>query len=152
MIFLSKTKLECCCLEIVKRRLGFTGCLGVNPVGKNGGFALLWRNQSVVEIHNFSQNQILAWVEDTSLGAKWMLTSFYGELETSHRHRTWEFLKSIKPSLSIPWWVIGDFNEILNHSEKEGGRKRNENLMCNFRETLEECELFDLGCEGDPFT
>lgn len=152
MIFLSETKLECSCLEIARRRLGFMGCLGMNPVGRKGGLTFLWRNQSGMEIYKFSQNHISTWVEDSSLGVKWMLARFYGEPNTSRRHRTWDLLKCIKPQSLIPWWVIRDFNKILYHLEKEGGQQRNKNLMCNFRETLEECELIDLGCEGDPFT
>lgn len=48
--------------------------------------------------------------------------------------------------------VIGDFNEILYHIVKVGGRQRNETLMSNFRSNLDDCNLYDLGYSGDPYT
>lgn len=66
LVFLSETKLEVSRLKRVKRRLGFLGCVGVNPIGRKGGLALLWRNQNEVEILNFSQNHTSAWVYNAS--------------------------------------------------------------------------------------
>ena len=47
---------------------------------------------------------------------------------------------------------MGDFNEILTHDEKVGGRPRGDYLMNNFRNALEEGGLSDLGWEGDKYT
>lgn len=33
-----------------------------------------------------------------------------------------------------------------------GGRKRKETLISNFRSTLEDCNLYNLGYSGDPYT
>lgn len=50
------------------------------------------------------------------------------------------------------WSIIWDFNEILYHVEKVGGRERVENQMALFRRVLEEGNLFDLGWKGAKFT
>lgn len=76
---------------------------------------------------------------------------FYGEPETSLVIRTWNLLRNIKPNALVPWMVMGDLNEILYHSEKVRGRERSENLMNNFRQTLEMCSLYDFSYSGDPF-
>jgi hypothetical protein len=47
---------------------------------------------------------------------------------------------------------MGDFNEILLSCEKESRVDRSQACMDCFREALEDCELSDLGFEGDPFT
>lgn len=60
MIFLMETKIECSRLEVIKRKLGFLGCVGVNPIDRKGGIALLWRNPDDLEILNFSQKHISA--------------------------------------------------------------------------------------------
>lgn len=152
MVFLCETKIEVRRLEMVKRRLGFQGCVGVNLIGRKGGLALLWRNPNVVEVFNFSQNHISAWVT-TSLGnGKWLFTGFYGEPETLRRSGLWNLLRSFRPSHLVPWLVIRDFNEILYYTEKVRGRQRNESLMCNFRETLDDCNLGNLGHSRDSFT
>lgn len=66
--------------------------------------------------------------------------------------RTWNLLKNIKTPDRVPGLVVGDFNEILFHFEKVRGRPRNENFISNFRNTMEDCGLSDLGFKGDPFT
>lgn len=64
-------KLEYGRLEEVKRMLVFTGCMGVNPMGRKGGLELMWKNQNDVEVLNFFQNHIIsAWLEDTSLDVR----------------------------------------------------------------------------------
>lgn len=52
--FKMETKIECSRLESVKRRLGFTACVGINPIDRKGGLAQLWRNLEDLEILNFS--------------------------------------------------------------------------------------------------
>lgn len=47
---------------------------------------------------------------------------------------------------------MGDFNEIVDLSEKYGGAVRNEAQMERFRSTLEECNLGDLGYKGSKYT
>ena len=52
----------------------------------------------------------------------------------------------------MPWLVIGDFNEILEQLEKDGGAQRREVQMDLFRNTLKNCQLSDLGFIGPKFT
>lgn len=88
---------------------------------------------------------------DDSCSTCWLLTSFYGELETSHRQRTWDLLRDIAPQQPCPLMVLGDFNEILVQTEKAGGKQCSEALMSNFRQLMEDCALSDLGHHGDFF-
>ncbi|KAL0444993.1 UNVERIFIED_CONTAM: hypothetical protein Slati_2222000 [Sesamum latifolium] len=55
-------------------------------------------------------------------------------------------------ALLWPWVCAGDFNEILEHSEKKGGPARAEWQIRNFRNCLVQCELHDLGYQGLAFT
>lgn len=54
--------------------------------------------------------------------------------------------------MNYPWLVLGDFNEILFNSEKEGGRPRTQRQMQLFHDALADCELADIGYVGDLFT
>lgn len=54
--------------------------------------------------------------------------------------------------MSLPWLVLGDFNEILFHHEKEGGRTRPQGHLQAFHDALMDCGLEDVGYEGDLFT
>lgn len=62
------------------------------------------------------------------------------------------FFGRLKPFDEIPWLVLGDFNEILDLSEKVGGRNRIERQMESFREALSDYASGDLGFRGGPFT
>lgn len=50
------------------------------------------------------------------------------------------------------WEQFEDFNEILFHSEKWGGRDHLEKQLEDFKEVLSFCELRDLGFRGNLFT
>lgn len=52
----------------------------------------------------------------------------------------------------VPWFVFGDFNEILFSYEKRGELLRNVRQMRGFRSALEDCGLEDLGFEGAWYT
>ena len=41
--------------------------------------------------------------------------------DSSKREECWMLLKSLGHGNSLPWLTIGDFNEIVGMSEKEGG-------------------------------
>lgn len=48
--------------------------------------------------------------------------------------------------------TLGDFNEIIGASEKEGGSDRPRQQMINFNETINSYGLRDLGYTGPKFT
>ncbi|KAA3481168.1 reverse transcriptase [Gossypium australe] len=103
-------------------------------MGSRGGLSLGWRGNSLISLKSFSSYHIDVEVQDNECGTKWRLT---GQLNTDQ---------------SIPWVVIGDFNEITNSFEKKGGRQRSNKQMKDFRTTLKDCKLIDLGFRGCWFT
>jgi exonuclease III len=61
-------------------------------------------------------------------------------------------LKRIKDKSDKPWFVAGDFNEAMFQFEHWSATKRSERRMKEFRETLDCCNLHDLGFLGCPWT
>jgi hypothetical protein len=57
----------------------------------------------------------------------------------------WDHLKALKASSSLPWVVLGDFNEALWQYEHFSARQRPEPQMAAFRDCLQICELKDIG-------
>lgn len=70
MVHLMETKLDANRMENVKRRLGFHGCFAIEAVGRKGELALMQRKEASVEIHNYTQMHISAWIVDESEHAK----------------------------------------------------------------------------------
>jgi hypothetical protein len=60
-----------------------------------------------------------------------------------------QHLLTLQPT---PWLCMGDFNEILNLSEKWGACTQANGQMEAFRRTLEDCFLCDLGFKGIKYT
>lgn len=55
--------------------------------------------------------------------------------------------------MKIPWLVGGDFNAILSHSEKLGGRDPNVSAsISDFQGFLSDASLEDVGFKGSLYT
>jgi hypothetical protein len=63
----------------------------------------------------------------------------------SQRFKTWDMLKHIKSSNPLSWVCIGDFNKVLHQHEHEGLAERSLSQIEGFRETVDICNLADLG-------
>jgi hypothetical protein len=152
LVFLMETKLRRKKMEFVRMKMGFPNMFVVDCVGKGGGLALLWDGGVEAEIQNFSQRHINVIIQEPNNGARWKLSGFYGHPDATKRVEAWSLLRNLAQMQPEPWVVVGDFNEVLFTSEKWGGCTRSERLMKDFRQVMEECELFDLGYRGPKFT
>ncbi|KAK4397309.1 hypothetical protein Sango_1567500, partial [Sesamum angolense] len=120
--------------------------------GKSGGLALLWPKSVSVLLQNYSHNHIDVFVKLEDSKDWWRFTGLFGEPETSKRERTWNLLSHLHGQSGRVWLCAGDFNEILDQSEKLGGPPHPAWQIQNFREALAGCALSNLGFTGTPFT
>ncbi|KAL0430489.1 UNVERIFIED_CONTAM: hypothetical protein Sradi_0674900 [Sesamum radiatum] len=151
LVFLAETKCSLRQIEKLKRQLDMFGCC-VEPKGRSGGLALLWQKSVDVQLQSFSNYHIDASVRTDLTGEWWRFTGIYGEPDTGKQTTFWNLLCWLHTQSIRPWLCAGDFNEILEHSEKEGGSVRAEWKIRNFQNCLVECGLQDLGFCGAPFT
>ena len=116
-IFLIETLCNRNKLERLKVKLGFECLLTINPAGRSGGLALYWKSSHKVSLLKFSKNCINVAVEDQSLGS-WRMMGFYGFPEFSRRRESWDLLRTLSATSSLPWVCIRDFNDLLAAQEK----------------------------------
>ncbi|MCI07385.1 endonuclease/exonuclease/phosphatase family protein, partial [Trifolium medium] len=122
-------------------------------MGRSGGLALLWRNHITCNIINYSQNFINVTVNSNSHDWEpWRLTGFYGYPEKERRRDSWNLLRSLSQDTSLPWCVMGDFNDMLFADDKRGGVAQPQWLIRGFREAVQDSRLIDLPMEGHPYT
>ncbi|KAK2649995.1 hypothetical protein Ddye_017484 [Dipteronia dyeriana] len=138
-------------MEVLRIKLGFVGKLVVNAVGRGGGLCLFWTNRVDILFLSFSKVHIDVQVKSHVLEI-WRLTGFYGNPEAEQCCHGWTLLLCLQGMPQLPWLCVGDFNEILQDGKKMGGVLRNRRLMEDFRETLNWCELSDIGFKGPTFT
>lgn len=72
-------------------------------------------------------------------------------LYREERRKLWENLKHIKDTYNHKWLIGGYFNELLNNSEKRGGRPICRSRTKELWNVLNYCELLDLGFQGSNF-
>lgn len=54
--------------------------------------------------------------------------------------------------INKPWLVLGNFNDVLNQSEKFGGRKISNSRTRLYVDAMNNCKLMDIGFVGPKFT
>jgi exonuclease III len=119
--------------------------------GKGGGLALFVSDSVSLNLFSFGPHHIDTAVTDQD-GNKARYTFVYGEPKPTCRLDFWKLLKRIRDRSQEPWFIVGDFNEAMFQSEHWSATRRSEARMRDFRDTLEYCNLHDLGYVGCPWT
>ncbi|KAG7541952.1 Endonuclease/exonuclease/phosphatase superfamily [Arabidopsis thaliana x Arabidopsis arenosa] len=148
IIFLMETKNSEESVIKTLQWMGYSDMKLVSPHSPGGGgLALLWNQtvslQILSECHNFIDTRIEA------EGKSFFATFIYGEPDQSKRKEIWTQLSALGQSRSEPWFLTGDFNDIIDSSEKLGGPARPEGSFVDFRTFMSECDLFDLRHSGN---
>ncbi|KAJ4842907.1 hypothetical protein Tsubulata_023831 [Turnera subulata] len=152
IVFLSETKQEEDYIEGLRRRLGFTHADYVAPRGQSGGLALWWRGNFLIQILSKCRNFFDLAVRGAIGGNSWHITFVYGEPRRNHRGNFVRALKELRRQNDDPWVLMGDFNLLGDVDEKSGGRPVKW-IQCRLmQELLNDCELMDLGFNGQGFT
>ncbi|XP_048608961.1 uncharacterized protein LOC125584486 [Brassica napus] len=77
------------------------------------------------------------------------MTFVYGDPVIERRDQVWERLTRFSTTRTGPWFMIGDFNEITGHNEKEGGRQRLDSSFLPFKQMLTDCGMLEFPFTGD---
>lgn len=124
----------------------------VDPVGRSGGLALLWKNGGEIQIQNYTRRHVNAIVKPHGQEISWRLTGFYGHPNVAKRNESWTLLNHLRLFSPEAWVCIGDFNKIVDQAEKSGAVERRDSQMEPFQSVLEDCDLSDLGFTGSKYT
>ena len=152
ILFLSKTKISNLAAERIKDKIGYTNAIGVASNGLSGGLCIMWNNEMTsFTLTSFSQNHISGEVISKG-GARWRFVGVYGWPEEVNKPKTWDLLRSLCGASDLPTVFGGDFNEILEYGEKEGGSDRERRSMAGFRRAVEDCSLGNLRVVGQWYT
>ncbi|XP_024012343.1 uncharacterized protein LOC112086786 [Eutrema salsugineum] len=149
-MFLSETKNDRFFLQNMQVSLGFDNLHTVDPIGNSGGLALFYSKDFPVKLL-FSDDRLFD-VETLIDGNRVFMTFIYGDPVVKNRDYVWERLNRIGISRSGPWFIIGDFNEIIGNHEKSGGKKRSEATFLPFRAMIQNCGFVDFPYQGNPFS
>lgn len=106
------------------------------------------RNFVVSVIDYFHQSLTIS----ISRGSKrWVCSAIYASPVPAGRELLWEHLNNSRYSVHAPWFLVGDFNDIILPSEVSGGMF-SVARGARFSKVMEDCGLMDLGAKGHRFT
>ncbi|KAK8640532.1 hypothetical protein V6N13_008285 [Hibiscus sabdariffa] len=88
---------------------------------------MLWNERVTVQLNSYSKAHIDIEVDDGQ--KKFRFIGIYGNCVSSRKQETWDLFDTLKGQSDLPWLVEGDMNEILDQTEKEGGRRRRRSGM-----------------------
>ena len=132
-------------MENVQADLGFDYLFTVEPLGLSGSLALFSMDEFKVNVL-FSNNRMID-IDAIIDGIKVFMTFVYGNPVLERRDQVWKRLTRFSTTRNGPWFMIGDFNEITDHNEKEGGRRRSDSSFLPFKQMLSDCGMLEF-----PFT
>ncbi|KAF8085592.1 hypothetical protein N665_0660s0001 [Sinapis alba] len=141
ILFLMETKQSRDSLVDLQAWLGYNRILTVNPIGYNGGLALMWKNSNLVDCNvKFGKDSFF-------------VSCVYGDPVRENKAKVWERLSRIGVHRNEPWCMLGDFNEIRHNGEKTGGGpRRSEASLQPFNDMLDTGELVELPSCGNNLT
>jgi len=151
LLFLSETLAHRNKIEELCFLLGYDSCFYVDRTGRVEDLALFWKNSLHCQLINFSNNHITVEIVNNILGT-WRLTGYYGYPNGGRRTAAWNFLRQLSSQFSGLWCIFGDFNDILDASEKMGRTIRPPWLINGFRQAVIDSGLSDVPFEGYPYT
>ncbi|XP_074326720.1 uncharacterized protein LOC141664667 [Apium graveolens] len=151
VVFLFKTLVKSNKIVDVCKKISFAGYFAVDVQGHGGGLALFWKNESGVQIKDGCSNYIDFEVFNDQEG-RWRYTGIYDYPERSKRVEAWDMIRILSNKSSLPWCMIGDYNDLMFDSEKRGGRNHPQALLQGFLDTVANCGLMDFRYEGECFT
>ncbi|KAK4274572.1 hypothetical protein QN277_017771 [Acacia crassicarpa] len=120
ILFLMETKMCSGKLKRIKRKCGFEQEITVDPRGLTGGLSVWWHDSITITVMYQSKNIIHVIAEANGLSVPNFISFVYGLPKEGARRGVWNTMRGLAAGVRGSWLVVGDFNDLLSQSEKEG--------------------------------
>ncbi|XP_021864696.1 uncharacterized protein [Spinacia oleracea] len=119
-------------------------------LGLSGGIIVMWNPQFInFEMIGRDLHSIHGVVEvNNSNPFQFLISAIYASTKFKSRIESWHELIDMSKHISVPWVVMGDFNEITCQSDKLGGNRIKQYRADKFVDAMDECGLIDVGNIG----
>ena len=115
-------------------------------MGFSGGIWLLWNESTYfsVEILTHSDHSLHALVKVNLPPLTFLFTVVYASPNFAKRKIFWNYLENLVATISLPWVLLGDFNDMTSEDKKMGGLPLNKTRIAAFKNCMDKCGLMDL--------
>ncbi|XP_061351746.1 uncharacterized protein LOC133296707 [Gastrolobium bilobum] len=139
------------CRKLMKK-LGFDSLIVEEAQGFAGGIWIMWQSKKAEVVAVSQSSQFIHCRIKIPSGQFFEFNAVYASLTQNLREKLWDDLHNLSDTITGPWILGGDFNEIVYSHEKKGGVAVDPSKCAKFASILNECQVADLGCDGSPFT
>ena len=154
VLFLQETKLDFFDRSIVSSLGGgwLSKGMGMESQGSAGGVISLWNEDHFSVMANINNSRCIIIAGQLLKIKKCMVFCNVYAANTEKDHKElWNFILQAQNSLHFPWCIGGDFNTVLNPSERRGS-VCNMGSIKNFNSFILQAKVVDLPIRGSRFT
>lgn len=152
MVFLVETKVNSNRCNKVARMCKLSGVISVSVQGVARGLCLMWTENIEVTILDFTKYYIHALIDHRDGFRKWLVTCAYGPPYQQDKNKFWSKIELIANTVTEPWLLIGDLNEVHVRPEKLGGRSLGISSHNYLHDFITNTYFADIGYNGNDFT
>ncbi|XP_057723959.1 uncharacterized protein LOC130939910 [Arachis stenosperma] len=139
-------------VEGVMRKIGFPSFYIVEPIELSGGLMVAWKEEVEVQILNWDNFYIHFRCRGQQHESIREVFGVYLDTDEAKRIDQFNQINQLIGIGSNKMTIMGDFNAITTHHEKEGGRSKSNTSIQDFNDFINSGNLMDLGYEGEKFT
>jgi len=117
-------------LQNIQVSLGFDSLQTVEPTSNSGSLAFMYSKDYPVKF-DFLSDRLID-IETIIDGNLVFITFVYVDLIVQYLKLVWDRLTRIGLTCFEPWFMISDFNEVIENHEKKGGKSRSDSSFLPF--------------------
>ncbi|GKU97282.1 hypothetical protein SLEP1_g10449 [Rubroshorea leprosula] len=156
MLLILETKIYGQNAQEVADSLGFPNSCVVNSDGLTGGLWLLWDDSrltvDILSTSNQATHAVIQVSNNPLFPFNWFFSCIYDRPHFEIRNILWQELTTMANVIQGPWMIIGDFNDVVDQSEKFGGNDISQTRVRAYLDCMNNCNMVDLGLIGNRFT
>jgi hypothetical protein len=149
-----ETRVKAAKADKVREQLKLRGCFLDNyHAHPNGRIWVVWDDKSIDVRHVKSTSQMIhCGVYDVNGDFQTWMTAIYAHNQPAQRKILWKELDAVHRNQQGPWFLIGDFNNVIKSMDRIGGNLVTEHEFADLNDMMNTTGLFEKESIGDYYT
>jgi exonuclease III len=149
-----ETRVKAAKADKVREQLKLRGCFLDNyHAHPNGRIWVVWDDKSIDVRHVKSTSQMIhCGVYDVNGDFQTWMTAIYAHNQPAQRKILWKELDAVHRNQQGPWFLIGDFNNVIKSMDRIGGNLVTEHEFADLNDMMNTTGLFEKESIWDYYT
>ncbi|CAJ2651355.1 unnamed protein product [Trifolium pratense] len=140
--------------ENIRKRLKLRGNYVDNyNKHENGRIWIFWNDNNVnIKLIHSTDQMVHCSVYDSKGDWLYWMTAIYAQNHLEYRQKLWNDIATLHSQQQGPWFLMGDFNNVLKSQDRIGGRDVTESEYRDLSTMMDITSLYEMDSNGDHFT